>query len=188
MSLASEGHDTDLLTFDIGGRYDCGVAKESELLQGTLDLLILRTLELHQLHGVGIADRIEQVTQGAFVVGVGFNQVNSFERDLRFTGTNTNSTISTSFLPFDGEYTLDGNGNLDALNDLPFAAFNGGVIEFFPEFLEDDPGRLDGDRLGLHRDRALPSRARGAARRRGGVQRRLRVGRRDRLDVERAVN
>ena len=41
------------------------------MLQGTLDLLILRTLELGPLHGVGIADRIEQVTRGVFVVGPG---------------------------------------------------------------------------------------------------------------------
>jgi PadR family transcriptional regulator len=45
--------------------------KAAELLQGTLDLLILRTLELRPLHGVGIADRIEQVTSGVFVVGPG---------------------------------------------------------------------------------------------------------------------
>jgi transcriptional regulator len=47
------------------------MAKPTELLQGTLDLLILRTLELSPLHGVGIADRIEQVTQGVFAVGPG---------------------------------------------------------------------------------------------------------------------
>jgi len=47
------------------------MAKPGELLQGTLDLLILRTLELRPLHGVGIADRIEQVTKGVFVVGPG---------------------------------------------------------------------------------------------------------------------
>lgn len=47
------------------------MAKPAELLQGTLDLLILRTLELRPLHGVGIADRIEQVTHGVFVVGPG---------------------------------------------------------------------------------------------------------------------
>ena len=45
--------------------------KRAELLQGTLDLLILRTLELGPLHGVGIADRIEQVTRGVFVIGPG---------------------------------------------------------------------------------------------------------------------
>ena len=45
--------------------------KQSDLLQGTLDLLILRTLELRPLHGVGISERIEQVTRGVFVVGPG---------------------------------------------------------------------------------------------------------------------
>ena len=45
--------------------------KSAELLQGTLDLLILRTLDLESRHGVGIADRIEQVTKGVFVVGPG---------------------------------------------------------------------------------------------------------------------
>jgi len=42
-----------------------------EILQGTLDLLILRTIDLRPMHGVGIADRIEQVTRGAFKVGPG---------------------------------------------------------------------------------------------------------------------
>jgi PadR family transcriptional regulator, regulatory protein PadR len=47
------------------------VEKPVEILQGTLDLLILRTLELQPMHGVGIADRMEQVTNGVFVVGPG---------------------------------------------------------------------------------------------------------------------
>ena len=47
------------------------MAKGAELLLGTLDLLVLRILELRPLHGVGIADRIEQVTHGVFVVGPG---------------------------------------------------------------------------------------------------------------------
>jgi len=47
------------------------MAKSTDLLQGTLDLLILRTLELRPLHGVGIADRIEQVTNGVFSIGPG---------------------------------------------------------------------------------------------------------------------
>lgn len=45
--------------------------KSSDLIQGTLDLMILRTLELRPLHGVGVAERIEQVTEGVFVVGPG---------------------------------------------------------------------------------------------------------------------
>jgi PadR family transcriptional regulator, regulatory protein PadR len=60
-----------LLTVDIDTRYHQTVAKTADLLHGTLDLLILRTLELRPLHGVGVADRIEQVTGGVFLVGPG---------------------------------------------------------------------------------------------------------------------
>jgi PadR family transcriptional regulator PadR len=42
-----------------------------ELLKGTLDLLILRTLDLHPMHGSAIAERIAQVSQGAFQVRAG---------------------------------------------------------------------------------------------------------------------
>lgn len=45
--------------------------KQVELLQGTLDLLILKTLGLEPLHGLGIARRIEQVTRGTFQVKPG---------------------------------------------------------------------------------------------------------------------
>jgi PadR family transcriptional regulator, regulatory protein PadR len=44
---------------------------QTTILQGTLDLLILRTLALGPLHGVGIADRIKQVTQGTFDIKAG---------------------------------------------------------------------------------------------------------------------
>jgi transcriptional regulator len=47
------------------------MAKPADILPGTLDLLILRTLELGSRHGVGIADRIEEVTRGVFLVGPG---------------------------------------------------------------------------------------------------------------------
>jgi PadR family transcriptional regulator PadR len=42
-----------------------------ELLKGTLDLLILRTLDLRPMHGSAIAERIAQVTRGAFQVKAG---------------------------------------------------------------------------------------------------------------------
>jgi transcriptional regulator len=45
--------------------------RQTEILQGTLDMLILKVLALTPLHGVGIADRIEQVTHGTFRVGPG---------------------------------------------------------------------------------------------------------------------
>ena len=43
----------------------------ANLLQGTLDLLILKTLSLGERHGLAIAHRIEQVTRGTFVVKPG---------------------------------------------------------------------------------------------------------------------
>jgi transcriptional regulator len=43
----------------------------SELLQGTLELLLLRTLALGPLHGYGVARRLEQVSRGVFRVNPG---------------------------------------------------------------------------------------------------------------------
>lgn len=45
--------------------------KKTDLLRGTLDLLILRTLDLRPLHGVAVSDRIQQVTGGTFCVQAG---------------------------------------------------------------------------------------------------------------------
>jgi transcriptional regulator len=42
-----------------------------ELIQGTLDMLILKALGTGDMHGLGISRRIEQVTQGAFLVKPG---------------------------------------------------------------------------------------------------------------------
>ena len=47
------------------------MAQPTELLKGTLGLLILRTLELEPRHGVAIADRIAQITKGTFDVKAG---------------------------------------------------------------------------------------------------------------------
>lgn len=44
---------------------------ESELLQGTLELLILKSLALEELHGMGISRRITQITNGIFEVKAG---------------------------------------------------------------------------------------------------------------------
>jgi transcriptional regulator len=41
------------------------------LLKGTLDLLLLRTLRLAPLHGAAIAERVSQMTGGAFEVKAG---------------------------------------------------------------------------------------------------------------------
>jgi len=42
-----------------------------DLLQGTLHLLILKSLALGQMHGLGISRRIEQMTRGTFLVKPG---------------------------------------------------------------------------------------------------------------------
>jgi transcriptional regulator len=43
----------------------------ASLLKGTLDLLVLRTLELQPLHGAAIAERIFQTTRGTFQIKAG---------------------------------------------------------------------------------------------------------------------
>jgi PadR family transcriptional regulator PadR len=45
--------------------------KSATLVQGTLDMLILKTLALEPLHGYGIAQRIEQISCGVFQVNPG---------------------------------------------------------------------------------------------------------------------
>jgi PadR family transcriptional regulator PadR len=43
----------------------------TDVIQGTLDLLILKTLSLQPLHGFGIARRIEDISRGVFKVNPG---------------------------------------------------------------------------------------------------------------------
>jgi len=45
--------------------------KRTDLLRGTLDLLVLKALSLEPLHGVAISRRITQITRGAFQVSFG---------------------------------------------------------------------------------------------------------------------
>jgi PadR family transcriptional regulator len=42
-----------------------------EIVQGTLDMLIMKTLALEPMHGYGIARRIEQISKGVFRVNAG---------------------------------------------------------------------------------------------------------------------
>ena len=56
---------------------------KTELLKGTLDLLILRTLEHEPRYGIRIAERIEQITSGTFQVKPGslFPALHRLEQD-----------------------------------------------------------------------------------------------------------
>ena len=47
------------------------VDKRSELVQGTLDMLILKTLALEPMHGYGISVRLEQMSKGTFRINAG---------------------------------------------------------------------------------------------------------------------
>lgn len=47
------------------------MAKVRDVIQGTLDLLILKALSLEPMHGWGITDRIKQLSRGSFQVGQG---------------------------------------------------------------------------------------------------------------------
>lgn len=58
-------------------------AKPSDLIQGTLDMLILKTLALEPMHGYGISVRIEQMSHGVFRLNAGslFLALQRLERD-----------------------------------------------------------------------------------------------------------
>ncbi|HEY4129355.1 MAG TPA: PadR family transcriptional regulator [Gemmatimonadaceae bacterium] len=45
--------------------------QNTDVIQGTLDLLILKTLSLEPMHGFGIARRVEQISRGVFKVNPG---------------------------------------------------------------------------------------------------------------------
>jgi PadR family transcriptional regulator, regulatory protein PadR len=61
--------------------------KAADLVQGTLDMLILRVLALEPLHGYGIGLRLEQISRGTFRVNAGslFPAFKRLERDKLVT-------------------------------------------------------------------------------------------------------
>lgn len=57
--------------------------KQSDIVQGTLDMLILKTLALEPMHGYGIAVRLEQMSKGVFRPNAGslFLAIQRLQRD-----------------------------------------------------------------------------------------------------------
>jgi PadR family transcriptional regulator PadR len=55
-------------TFHSGALVD---EPNTDVIQGTLDMLILKTVSLQPMHGFGIARRIEQISRGSFKVNPG---------------------------------------------------------------------------------------------------------------------
>jgi PadR family transcriptional regulator PadR len=60
----------------------------SDLVQGTLHMLILKTLALEPMHGFGIGVRLEQISRGVFHVNAGslFPALRRLERDRLIKG------------------------------------------------------------------------------------------------------
>ena len=60
-----------------------GKESSSDLVQGTLHMLILKTLALEPMHGYGIGVRLEQISKGVFRVNAGslFPALRRLERD-----------------------------------------------------------------------------------------------------------
>ena len=86
--------------------------KPSGLVQGTLDMLILKTLQLEPMHGYGIALRIEQISKGVFQVNPGslFPAFRRLERDGLMKGewheTDNNRRAKYYALTSDGRKKL----------------------------------------------------------------------------------
>jgi PadR family transcriptional regulator PadR len=61
----------------------------TDLLRGTLDMLILKTLTLQPMHGLGVSRRIEQMTDGVFLVQPGslFPALHRLEQEGWIEGT-----------------------------------------------------------------------------------------------------
>jgi len=53
--------------------------QSTDVIQGTMDMLILKTLSLEPMHGFGIARRIEQISRGVFKVNPG-SLLTAFQR------------------------------------------------------------------------------------------------------------
>jgi PadR family transcriptional regulator, regulatory protein PadR len=63
-------------------------AENRDLVQGTLEMLVLKTLALESMHGYGIALRIEQISKGVFRVNPGslLPALSRLERSGRIRG------------------------------------------------------------------------------------------------------
>ena len=63
--------------------------KKTDLLQGTLDMLVLKALALGPMHGLGVSNRIAQITRGVFQVKPGslFPALRRMEEAERLTSS-----------------------------------------------------------------------------------------------------
>lgn len=88
-----------------------------------------------QLGSVAYVYRAPTV-RGSFVAAVGYNQVNSFDRNFVFSGLNNTNSITDSFLPYADEFEVreDDAGYYPVFfNPIPELAYRAGAIEFLFE-------------------------------------------------------
>jgi PadR family transcriptional regulator, regulatory protein PadR len=85
----------------------------TDVIQGTLDLLILKTLSLEVMHGYGIARRVEQISRGVFKINPGslLTALQRLERagaiDAEWTQTSTGRRARVYRLTRAGRKRLD---------------------------------------------------------------------------------
>ena len=88
------------------------VDKQSDLVQGTLHMLVLKTLALAPMHGYGIGVRLERISKGVFRVNAGslFPALRRLERDGLIEGewrvTENNRRAKYYSLSREGRQTL----------------------------------------------------------------------------------
>jgi PadR family transcriptional regulator, regulatory protein PadR len=88
------------------------VSEPINVMQGTLDLLILKSLSLEPIHAWGISERMREVSGGAFQIGQGslYPAVHRFERRGWVTSywrTTGNNRIARYYqLTSDGRHSL----------------------------------------------------------------------------------
>ena len=81
------------------------------------------------LGNAGLAYKVP-TQRGALVLAGGVNQTTTFVRTLDYVGTNTANSITDTFLPFPGNYSVGSDGDLVFDFDTPLNAYNAGAIEF----------------------------------------------------------
>ncbi len=75
-------------------------------------------------------------SRGSLVLGAAYNQINAFDRSLRFGGPNAGSSVSDSFLPYEDEFEVVEDDGVFAprfFHVIPELAYDGGAIEFLSE-------------------------------------------------------
>ena len=95
----------------------------TDVIQGTLDMLILKTLSLEPMHGFGIARRIEQITQNVFV-DTGTPGCDEFALSGTRRVTQTDLTLDLNSNQIQAHIVIGGTGNT-ALDGDKGSAFIG---------------------------------------------------------------